>query len=52
MRQLASARILSDSLAKVTAQSVVIDNKGGGSGNVAYGFAARAPADGYTLLNS
>ena len=31
----ASARILSDSLAKVTSQSVLVDNKGGGSGNVA-----------------
>jgi tripartite-type tricarboxylate transporter receptor subunit TctC len=30
----------------------VIDNKGGGSGNVAYGFVARATPDGYTLLNS
>ncbi len=48
----ASARILSDSLAKVTGQSVVVDNKGGGSGNVAYQFAARANPDGYTLLNS
>ena len=48
----ASARILSDSLAKVVGQAVVIDNKGGGSGNVAYQFAARATPDGYTLLNS
>lgn len=48
----ASARILSDSLAKVTGQSVVVDNKSGGSGNVAYQFAARANPDGYTLLNS
>ncbi len=48
----ASARILSDSLAKVVGQPVVIDNKGGGSGNVAYQFAARANPDGYTLLNS
>ncbi len=48
----ASARILSDSLAKVAAQPVVVDNKGGGSGNVAYGFVARATPDGYTLLNS
>lgn len=48
----ASARILSDSLAKVTSQSVLVDNKGGGSGNVAYQFAARANPDGYTLLNS
>jgi tripartite-type tricarboxylate transporter receptor subunit TctC len=48
----ASARILSDALAKVTKQSVVVDNKCGGSGNVAYGQVARAAADGYTLLNS
>ena len=48
----ASARILSDSLAKVTSQSVVVDNRGGGSGNVAYQYVARANADGYTLLNS
>jgi tripartite-type tricarboxylate transporter receptor subunit TctC len=48
----ASARILSDSLAKVNGQPVVVDNKGGGSGNVAYAAAARAAPDGYTLLNS
>lgn len=48
----ASARILSDSLAKVTSQAVVVDNRGGGSGNVAYQFVARANPDGYTLLNS
>ena len=48
----ASARILSDSLAKVTSQPVIVDNRGGGSGNVAYQYVARATADGYTLLNS
>ena len=48
----ASARILSDSLAKIVGQAVVVDNRGGGSGNVAYQFAARANPDGYTLLNS
>jgi tripartite-type tricarboxylate transporter receptor subunit TctC len=48
----ASARILSDSLAKVTSQSVIVDNRGGGSGNVAYQYVARANPDGYTLLNS
>ncbi len=48
----ASARILSDSLAKVTGQAVVVDNRGGGSGNVAYQQVARANPDGYTLLNS
>jgi len=47
-----SARIVADSLAKVLNQTVVVDNRGGGSGNVAYGFVARAPADGYTLLTS
>jgi tripartite-type tricarboxylate transporter receptor subunit TctC len=48
----ASARILSDSLAKVVGQTVVVDNRGGGSGNVAYQAVARATPDGYTLLNS
>jgi tripartite-type tricarboxylate transporter receptor subunit TctC len=47
-----SARIVADALAKVLGQNVVVDNRGGGSGNVAYGFVARAPADGYTLLTS
>ncbi|HZY20539.1 MAG TPA: tripartite tricarboxylate transporter substrate binding protein [Ramlibacter sp.] len=47
-----SARIVADSLAKVLSQSVVVENRGGGSGNVAYGAVARAPADGYTLLSS
>ncbi|GAB3763135.1 tripartite tricarboxylate transporter substrate binding protein [Ramlibacter monticola] len=47
-----SARILGDTLAKALGQPVVIDNRPGGSGNVAYGFVARAPADGYTLLTS
>ena len=48
----ASARILSDSLSKIIGQTVVVDNRGGGSGNVAYQAAARANPDGYTLLNS
>ena len=47
-----SARLLGDSLTKVMGQPVVIDNRGGASGNVAYGLVARAPADGYTLLTS
>ena len=31
-----SARLVSDPLAKLTGQSVVVDNKPGGSGNLAY----------------
>jgi tripartite-type tricarboxylate transporter receptor subunit TctC len=48
----ASARLLSEPLQRVLNQTIVVDNKGGGSGNVAYGIVARAPADGYTLLTS
>ncbi len=48
----ASARIVSDALAKVTGQTVIVDNKGGASGNIAYGQVAKAAPDGYTLLNS
>jgi tripartite-type tricarboxylate transporter receptor subunit TctC len=48
----ASARLLSDPLSRVMNQTVIVDNKGGGSGNVAYGQIARAQADGYTLLTS
>jgi tripartite-type tricarboxylate transporter receptor subunit TctC len=48
----ASARILSDALMKVTGQSIVVDNRGGGSGNVAYQAVAKSNPDGYTLLNS
>jgi tripartite-type tricarboxylate transporter receptor subunit TctC len=47
-----SARLLGEPLSRVLGQSVVIDNKGGGSGNVAYGQVARATPDGYTLLTS
>jgi tripartite-type tricarboxylate transporter receptor subunit TctC len=47
-----SARIVADTLAKTLNQTVLVDNRGGGSGNVAYGLVARAPADGYTLLTS
>lgn len=48
----ASARIVSDALAKVSGQTVIVDNKGGASGNIAYGQVAKAAPDGYTLLNS
>ncbi|MBC5765669.1 Bug family tripartite tricarboxylate transporter substrate binding protein [Ramlibacter albus] len=47
-----SARLLGDPLSRLIGQSVVIDNRGGASGNVAYGNVARAAPDGYTLLVS
>jgi tripartite-type tricarboxylate transporter receptor subunit TctC len=48
----ASARLLSEPLGRVANQSIVVDNRGGGSGNVAYQAVARARPDGYTLLIS
>ena len=48
----ASARLLSEPLGRVANQSIVVDNRGGGSGNVAYQAVARAKPDGYTLLIS
>jgi len=47
-----SARLLAEPLSRVLNQPVVVDNKGGASGNVAYGLVARANPDGYTLLTS
>ncbi|MBI2772652.1 MAG: tripartite tricarboxylate transporter substrate binding protein [Burkholderiales bacterium] len=47
-----SARLLSDPLSRILNQPVVIENKGGASGNVAYGQVARATPDGYSLLVS
>lgn len=47
-----SARLLADPLARLLGQAVVVDNRGGASGNVAYAAVARAPKDGHTLLIS
>ncbi len=47
-----SARIVVEPLSKLLGQPVVIDNKPGASGNIAYQGAARAPKDGYTILVS
>jgi tripartite-type tricarboxylate transporter receptor subunit TctC len=44
------ARLLGQSLSQRLGQSVVIDNRPGGGGNLALQAVARAPADGYTLL--
>jgi tripartite-type tricarboxylate transporter receptor subunit TctC len=47
-----SARLLSEPLSRLLGQPIVIENKGGASGNIAYGQVARAQPDGYTLLTS
>jgi tripartite-type tricarboxylate transporter receptor subunit TctC len=47
-----SARIVGEPLGKLLGQPVVIENKGGASGNIAYQQVAMAPKDGYTLLIS
>jgi tripartite-type tricarboxylate transporter receptor subunit TctC len=47
-----SARLVGDPLTKLFGQAVVVDNKPGASGNIAYQIVGRAPKDGYTLLAS
>ena len=47
-----AARLASDPLTQALGQSVVVDNRAGASGNIAYGIVAGAKPDGYTLLAS
>ena len=44
------ARALGNSITQETKQAVIVDNKAGASGMLAAQAAARAPADGYTVL--
>jgi tripartite-type tricarboxylate transporter receptor subunit TctC len=46
------ARILSDGLSKSLGVPVIVENKGGGGGNIGIKYVARAKPDGYTLLVS
>lgn len=48
----ASGRLLAEAMARQLGQPVVVDNRGGASGNIGYSHVARAAADGYTLLTS
>ena len=44
------ARPLAAKMAQILGQQVVIDNRGGAGGTIGAGIAAKAPADGYTVL--
>lgn len=44
------ARVIAQPLGKALGTPVVIENKGGAGGSVGSALAARAPADGYTIL--
>jgi tripartite-type tricarboxylate transporter receptor subunit TctC len=48
----ASARLVSEPLGRLLNHSVVVDNRPGGSGNIAYQAVARSAPDGATLLVS
>ena len=43
-------RIMSQKLTEAWGQSVVVDNRSGGGGNIGTDMVAKAPPDGYTLL--
>src|SRR5918996_3041187 len=44
------ARILSQHMPELIGQPVVVDNRGGATGTIAAAIAAKAPADGYTIM--
>jgi len=45
-------RLLGQKLSEALAQPVLIENRAGASGNIGHEFAAKQPADGYTLVLS
>jgi tripartite-type tricarboxylate transporter receptor subunit TctC len=46
------ARIMAAALQESTGGSFIVENRGGGGGNIGMGMVARAEADGYTILLS
>ena len=47
-----TARLVAEPMGRILGQPVVVDNRGGASGNIGYAHVARSAADGYTLLTS
>lgn len=45
-----TARVLGDGLSKIWGETVVIDNRAGAGGTIGAAYAAKAQADGYTLV--
>jgi tripartite-type tricarboxylate transporter receptor subunit TctC len=46
------ARAVQEPMQKVLGQPVIVDNKGGGGGNLAHEYVAKQPPDGHTVLIS
>jgi tripartite-type tricarboxylate transporter receptor subunit TctC len=46
-----TTRLIGDELAKELGVAVIVENRPGAGGSIASEFVAKAPADGYTLLN-
>src|SRR5207244_8446669 len=44
------ARTLTEPLGQLLGQPIIVDNRGGAAGNLGTDLAAKAPADGYTIL--
>jgi tripartite-type tricarboxylate transporter receptor subunit TctC len=45
-----TARVIANKMTQILGQQFVVENRPGASGNIAAGFVANAPKDGYTLL--